>query len=114
MNKQSKESVVKKESLIHIENCQVKSAEKLEVICTALSKIEEEMGIREVRISFNNIFVCQDIDLTDFANSRMPMRRLVGEILIKIDQLKYGKKSKYVEYKHKYKWNNVVKVKRSR
>lgn len=74
----------KKESLIHIENCQIKSIEKAKLLCQALDIIEKECGIKEVRISFANNFLCPDIDLSILSNSSDPMEKLIGELLIKI------------------------------
>jgi hypothetical protein len=74
----------KKESLIHIENCQIKSIEKAKLLCCALDIIEKECGIKEVRISFANNFICPDIDLSILENSENPMEKLVGKLLIKI------------------------------
>lgn len=67
-------------SLIHIENCQVKSLEKARVLCQCLDILEKEIGIKQVRISFKNMFICPDIDLTELTNSEEPMERLVGGI----------------------------------
>lgn len=74
----------KKESLIHIENCQIKSIEKAKLLCQALDTIEKECGIKEVRISFANNFLCPDIDLSILKKSKDPMEKLVGNLLIKI------------------------------
>jgi len=74
----------KKESIIHIENCQIKSIEKAKLLCQALDTIEKECGIKEVRISFANNFLCPDIDLTILEKSKDPMEKLVGKLLIKI------------------------------
>jgi hypothetical protein len=74
----------KKQSLIHIENCQIKSIEKAKILCKALDIIEKECGIRSVRISFANNFLCPDIDLSILENSLDPMENLVGKLLIKI------------------------------
>lgn len=87
--------MVVKRSLIHIENCQIKSLEKAKAVAKALDILEKEMGIHEVEISFKNMFICPDIDLTILANSKQPMEKLIGELFIKFDKLKYGKKSPY-------------------
>lgn len=89
----------RKEPLLHIANCQFKSIEKLRLLAKTLDTMEKEFGIREVRISFENCFVCPDIDLTKLTNSKKPMERIVGNILIKIDILKHGKKSLYSKAK---------------
>lgn len=82
-------------SLIHIENCQIKSERKLYKFIDHIDKLEKGFGIKEVEISFKNLFVCPDIDLTEFANSSDPMTKLIGNLLIKLDKQKYGKDSKY-------------------
>lgn len=86
-----------KRSLIHIENCQVKSIEKAKRLAAALDTIEKECGIHEVEISFSDIFICPDIDLTVLSNSKKPMERLIGNLFIKFDKMKYGKKSQYTK-----------------
>lgn len=85
----------KKHSLIHIENCQVKSLEKAQLLCKAIDTIEKECGIGVVRISVKDSFICPDIDLTILANSNEPMEKLLGGLFIKLDIMRYGKKSKY-------------------
>lgn len=84
-----------KTSLIHIQNCQVKSLEKAKNLAAALDMIEKECGIHEVEISFRDMFICPDIDLTALSNSAKPMERLIGNLFIKFDKMKYGKKSAY-------------------
>ena len=88
-----------KSPIIHIEGCQIKSREKLEIVCRCLDQLEKEIGIRSVNISLANLFVCPDIDLTEFSNSKEPMEALVGRLLIKIDNQIHGKKSKYCRIK---------------
>ena len=82
-------------SIIHIENCQVKSLEKAQLLCKLIDQMEKEFGIRSVRISFKNNFICPDIDLTVLSNSTDPMEKLIGGLMIKLDKMKYGKKSPY-------------------
>lgn len=88
-----------KRSIIHIENCQVKSLEKAQLLAKALDTIEKECGIHEVDISFKNCFICPDIDLTHLTNSQEPMERLIGGLFIKLDKMKYGKQSPYHKIK---------------
>ena len=71
------------------EGCQIKSKETLRVFCASLDRIEKTIGIKSVRISFDDMFICPDIDLTIFANSTDPMEKLVGEIFIKMNPEKY-------------------------
>lgn len=82
-------------SIIHIENCQVKSLEKAQLLAKLLDQMEKEFGIHEVLISFKNNFICPDMDLTVLSNSTVPMERLIGGVFIKLDKMKYGKKSMY-------------------
>ena len=88
-----------KYSLIHIENCQVKSLEKAELLCTLIDQLEKEFGIKQVEISFKNNFVCPDIDLTILSNSEIPMQKLIGGLMIKLDKMANGKKSLYSKCK---------------
>jgi hypothetical protein len=60
--------------------------------------MEKEIGIKEVEISFKDMFICPDIDLTEFANSDDPMEKLVGGLCIKLHKMKYGKDSKYQKH----------------
>lgn len=75
-----------KGSKIHIENCQVKSKEKLTILCKCLDTMEKEFGVKSVRISFDNIFICPDINLKPFCNSKKPMEKLVGKLIVKINK----------------------------
>lgn len=47
---------------IIIDGLQIKSLKKARKLCKALSVIEEECGIKEVTITFKNVFVCPWID----------------------------------------------------
>jgi hypothetical protein len=94
-----KNLIMKKRSKIHIENCQVKSLEKARILAQTLDTLEKEFGIHEVEISFKDMFICPDIDLTQIANSEGPMERLIGNLFIKFDQMKYGKNSSYKKSK---------------
>jgi hypothetical protein len=86
-------------SLIHLENCQVKSIEKAKLLCKLIDTIEKEFGIKETEISFKNNFICPDIDLSLLSNSKIPMEKLVGKLLIKLDKQLRGNKSKYRKLK---------------
>ncbi len=85
----------RKYPLIHLEGLQIKSKKKLRLLCKCVNTMEEEFGIREVEISFKNVFVCPWIDLTEFSNSSNPMESLIGELLIKLDIQRHGEKSQY-------------------
>lgn len=90
-----------KNSLIHIENCQIKSLEKAQLLASLLDQLEKEFGIREVIISFKNNFICPDIDLTILSNSTDPMEKLIGGLMIKLDIMRHGNKSLYHKQKTK-------------
>jgi hypothetical protein len=84
-----------KRAKIHIENCQIKSIEKAIIVAKCLDTLEKEIGIKETEISFKDMFICPDIDLTILANSKDPMEKILGKIFIKMDRIKYGKNSDY-------------------
>lgn len=90
-----------KYSLIHLEQCQVKSIEKARLLCNLIDTLEKEFGIREVEISFKDMFICPDIDLTEISNSTDPMEKLIGGIFIRLDKVKNGKDSPYHKEKIK-------------
>jgi hypothetical protein len=54
---------MKKHPEIILNGLQIKSIEKAYKLSDALSVIEEECGIREVKITLKNIFICAWIDL---------------------------------------------------
>ena len=76
-------------SEISIKGCQIKSKETLRTFCAALDQLEKTIGIKSVRISFEDLFICPDIDLTEYANSADPMEKLVGNLLIKLNPDNY-------------------------
>jgi hypothetical protein len=90
-----KDSKQPKYSLIHVENCQVKSLKKAILLAKLIDKMEKEFGIREVEISFKNMFICPDIDLNILEKSDKPMEHLIGSIFIALHKKEYGKNSKY-------------------
>jgi len=90
-----------KKGKIHIENCQIKSIDKALIVANCLDTLEKEIGIKETEISFKDMFICPDIDLTILADSSDPMEKVLGKILIKMDKIKYGKRSDYKKYKTK-------------
>ncbi len=67
---------------ITLEGIQIKSLEKAQKLSHALSMIEEECGIAEVKIEIKNSFVCPWIDLEDLKNTEM--EKLVQGIFKKI------------------------------
>lgn len=90
MSKKKKKAT--SESLIHLENLQVKSLEKAKLLCSLLDTMEKEFGIHSVRISFKNNFLCPDVDYTALTKSDDPMERLIGGMMIQLNKNKYGKK----------------------
>jgi hypothetical protein len=90
-----------KGSLIHIENCQIKSLNKAKAVAAALDIIEKEMGVGPVRIRFKNCFICPDIDLMQLYKSVDRMEVVLGRIFISLDKKRYGKKSDYKKVKFK-------------
>lgn len=82
---------------IHFEYCQFKSIEKVRLLAKLLDTMEKEFGIKEVNISFLEVFVCPDIDLFKLYKSKKPMERIVAQLLMTIHFKKYGKKSKYIK-----------------
>lgn len=85
----------KKHSIIEIRNCQIKSIEKARIVCKMLDTLEKEIGIGRVEIAFKDNFICPDIDLLELYNSPDPMEKLIGCLLIRLDQIQYGKRSRY-------------------
>lgn len=72
-----------KRSEIIIKNMQVKSRGKLEAFCDALETIEIECGIKSVKITLDNNFICPDIDL-DIDSYDTPMQKLIVGLIIKL------------------------------
>lgn len=72
-----------KRGKITLKNLQLKSKEKIERLSYALNIIEEECGIHEVEIKFQNIFVCPWIDLDTI--NKTPMEELVVDVLKQIN-----------------------------
>ena len=50
---------------------QVKSEKKLKRLCKLLSILEEEYGIKETRITFDDVFVCPRIDIDILRDTEM-------------------------------------------
>lgn len=84
---------------MHFEGCQIKSKEKFRLFCQLLDTLEKEIGIHEVEISLKDIFICPDIDLTEFSNSDVPMEKIIGGLAIRLHNQRYGKESKYKKLK---------------
>jgi ABC-type branched-subunit amino acid transport system ATPase component len=56
---------------IVLNNLQIKSLEKAKKLAKALTVIEEECGIYEVRITIDNLFICPWIDLDKLCTTEM-------------------------------------------
>ena len=69
---------------IILNGLQIKSLEKAFKLSDALSKIEEECGIKEVKITLKNMFICAWIDLEQLNRNEMDL--LLKDILIQIKQ----------------------------
>jgi hypothetical protein len=91
MFKRAKKNKNMKESLFHLKNCQIKSAEKLKAVCAAIDTLEKETMIGSGRIKFTNVFICPDIDLLYFYHSSDPIERLIGGLCIRLHVKRYGK-----------------------
>lgn len=78
---------------ILLEGIQIKSLEKAQRLAAALSVIEEECGIHEVKITITGPFICPWIDLTQL--DRTHMERLLRDLLIRLDRKRRGKDSPY-------------------
>ena len=68
-----------KRGKITIEALQIKSLDKARKLAQALSVIEEECGIHEVRLELKDIFVCPWIDIDQLNNT--PMEKLLRDII---------------------------------
>lgn len=66
-------------SEIKLIGLQIKSIKKARLLCKALSVIEEECGIEEVRITFKDIFVCPWIDETKL--NKTETEKLVASLI---------------------------------
>jgi len=69
-------------SEIKISNIQIKSLDKARKLCQAIGVIEEECGIKNVKITLENVFVCEWIDLNKL--NETDMEKLVQDLLWKI------------------------------
>lgn len=69
---------------IILNGLQIKSLEKAFKLSDALSIIEEECGIKEVKITLKNMFICAWIDLEQLNRNEMDL--LLKDILTQIKQ----------------------------
>jgi len=67
---------------IILDGFQIKNLEKAKKLSKALSIIEEECGIKEVRITFKNLFICPWIKLDKLNKTKMEL--LVRNLLKKL------------------------------
>ena len=72
----------KKYPEITLEGLQIKSLEKAKRLSYALSIIEEECGIKQVKITLKNMFICPWIDVEKLNETYMD--RLVRDLIKKI------------------------------
>jgi hypothetical protein len=80
-------------STLSLENCQIKSAEKLKAVCAAFDILEKETFIKSGQFRFTNMFICPDIDLLPFYESLDPTERLIAGLCIRLHVKRYGKNS---------------------
>lgn len=71
-------------SEIILKNLQIKSLEKAKRVCYALNILEEETGIREVKITLEKVFVCPWIDLDKLNYTKM--EKLIKGIIYKLGE----------------------------
>jgi len=69
---------------IILNGLQIKSLEKALKLSDALSVIEEECGIKEVKITLKNMFICTWIDLEQLNRTEMDL--LLKDILTQLKQ----------------------------
>ena len=68
-----------KRSEIKLTGIQIKSLDKLEILSELLDEIEKEFGIKEVRITLDDCFICPDIDLKELSDT--PMNKVLKDII---------------------------------
>ena len=66
---------------ISLSNLQIKNLDKAKRLAYAISIIEEECGIHEVRLTVKDIFVCPWIDLTQLNGTEM--EKILSQLLNK-------------------------------
>ena len=73
---------MKNRSEIILKNIQIKSLEKARRVAQALTVLEEETGIKETKITLDNVFWCPWINKKQLKHT--PMEKLLVEIIEKI------------------------------
>ena len=71
-----------KQPEIILDGLQVKSLKKAKKLAKALNVIEEECGIKQVRITLKNMFICPWINLKKLQDT--DMERLLRDIIYKL------------------------------
>lgn len=66
---------------IKLSNLQIKSLSKAKKLAKAIQIIEEECGIREVRLTIENLFVCPWIDLDKLQSTET--EKILRELILK-------------------------------
>lgn len=69
-----------KRSEIVLKNLQIKSVEKFRTLAGNLEEIEIECGIKHVKITLENMFVCGDIEENDVV-PQTPMEQLLKDLI---------------------------------
>ena len=67
-------------SEIKLIGLQVKSLEKLRLLSNCLDTMEKEFGIKSVKITLEDCFICPDINL-QLLNDNIPMNKLLKEMI---------------------------------
>ena len=75
---------MKKYPEIILNGLQIKSLEKAYKLSDALAVIEEECGIKEVKLTLKNMFICPWIDIEQIDRNEMDL--LLKDILTQIKQ----------------------------
>ena len=68
-----------KKSEIKLTGLQIKSLEKAQKLASSLNTIEEECGIKHVKITLEDCFVCEWIDLSKL--NKTPMEDLLRGLI---------------------------------
>ena len=68
------------QSEVILKNLQIKNVDKFRILAKSLDTIEVECGVREVSITFENMFICGDIDFNKLV-CLTPMELTLLEII---------------------------------
>ena len=72
-----------KKSEIKLVGLQIKSLKKMKLLAKKLNDIEIECGIKEVKITFDDCFVCSDINLEKLNTTSM--EKLIRDVFNQIN-----------------------------